>query len=109
MGTERLQVPGDKPALQFLDDWSEIKAALAALDKLKNNPYSQENYRQIVGYLGTLLFFVPVLITAYSELWDLSQVLTAAAEKLMKSRDDLYVPDAAEMVQEIANPRRSRR
>jgi hypothetical protein len=110
--------PEKKPQVQFIDEWSKLKAALnffrdATVYDLVDGlvDYSGiELSRDAVTYRANLIDQLPRLMDAYAELWELMEGLIKAREQLEASKNDLYVPDAAEMVQgAIANPERTQR
>jgi hypothetical protein len=104
--------PEKKPQVQFINEWSELKAAVGELRRVLDPPGSdgQSTFRLDRATVTALAFEVPRLMDAYAELWELMEGLIKAREQLEASKNDLYVPDAAEMVQgAIANPERTQR
>lgn len=104
--------PVKKPTIGFIDEWSKLKGALSSIRKgLEGNaadkvPYLFEEPGYYATDLEALLDQVPRLMDAYAELWELMEGVIKAREQQEASKNDLYVPDAAEMV---ANANRTRR
>lgn len=116
----RIDGHGPKPTIQFINEWSELKRALAHLklaqehsDNLvaakKVDPSVAVGYTVLGRDIDTILYHVPVLMDAYAELWELMEAAIKAREQQEESKNDIYVPDAAELVAGLANPGRTRR
>lgn len=102
--------PERKPTIQFIDDWSKLKGALAVL----RSPEAQMNSAGEMSShwdraLADVLRYTPMLMEAYSEAWELMNQMIAAWEKLEESKGSVYVPDAQELISGLANPERTRR
>lgn len=102
------RVNGRRPEpqkVEFINDWSKLKEALATLNK----GLTWLNPEYDVEAVGVVLHYVPALLDAYSELWELAGNLMRAVEAQQENQQTLYVPDAQEMVQGLANTERTRR
>lgn len=100
--------PKKKPTIGFIDEWSKLKGALYTLsESVLVNPGTESPVITVSREaIGVLLDQVPRLMDAYAELWELMEGVIKAREQQEASKNDLYVPDAAEMV---ANANRIRR
>lgn len=110
----RIDGHGPKPKIQFIDEWSELKAGLQWF----RDATAYDTVGGLVDYIGIefspeyreaadrITHYLPMLMDAYAELWELMEGVIKAREQQEESKNDLYVPDAAEMV---ANARRTQR
>jgi hypothetical protein len=109
--------PEKKPTIQFINEWPELKGALDYLRRsleINADRVVPDGVLPIIPVeqcqVERIVHFVPMLMDAYAELWELMEAAIKAQEKLQASKNDLYVPDAAEMVAgAIANPERTKR
>lgn len=98
-------VHGPEPKVEFIDDWSVLETALAELRMQRDRAAST------LGGLGfkvqvllspestdALLHYVPALRDAYAECFELGLNLAKAVEVQRASQNDLYVPDAGDMM-----------
>jgi hypothetical protein len=86
--------------LEFVNDWSELEAAVAALKENADDhgsyyqdPWLQSSEAEHVFWVITE--FVPRLLTQYASLLELSYVLTDLVEKqnALTPPSGLYLPD----------------
>lgn len=81
-------------APNMVDDWTKLLDVVDIINDRSDGPiFINEDVRDII------VEYVPRLMDRYNELLELSHVMTSAWEKLNASKNDLYVPDAEEMVQ----------
>jgi hypothetical protein len=89
-----MQQPEQMPVPAMADDWSQLREAMEVLSAPRTwlNPnWDEEAVSVVVQY-------VPKLLDRYAELWEMTMAMMSAWEKLNASKNDLYVPDAADMV-----------
>jgi hypothetical protein len=82
----------DKPALEFVNDWSELEAAVEWLVENHNNPDLPASREDAVQ---TVAKYVPRLLTQYASLVELSFALTEGWEQYatLQKPTGLYLPD----------------
>lgn len=109
----RIDGHGPKPKIQFIDEWTPLKNALGGLRRALEINSDREVPEGVikliplqVAEVADIVHYVPMLMDAYAELWELMEGVIKAREAQEASKGDLYVPDAAEMV---ANARRTQR
>ena len=81
----------DKPALEFVNDWSELEGAIYLLTH-EPETYDPEDYD---AALDTIRTYVPRLLTQYANLVELSFALTEGWEQYatLQKPTGLYLPD----------------
>lgn len=106
------RVDGRRPEpqkIEFISDWSKLKDSVGVLRKILHTCKDQERITLNADVAEDVVHFVPALLDAYAELWELTANLMQAVEAQKASQNTLYVPDAQELISGLANPERTRR
>jgi hypothetical protein len=81
--------------LEFVNDWSELEAAVETLNKTTHQNAWQRDDNEHLGAIAVLLTYVPRLLTQYAKLVELSFALTEGWEQYatLQPPTGLYMPD----------------
>lgn len=87
-----------EPEIEFVNDWSELEAAVAELqDSIEAHQYCDPDYCDTwwVMDMKPIVDFVPRLLTQYANLVELSFALTEGWETYatLNAPSGLYLPD----------------
>ena len=91
----------DKPTLEFVNDWGELERAVEALRPFIGLDYIDETlgyndeFDGFMAALPVVVKYVPALLEQFSQLFELSESLTAAWEAFSKGLTPagLVLPD----------------
>lgn len=97
-----MQQPEQKQGtITAVDDWTALREAVNNLSESILYTVMAPGHECVVKIsdIETISEYVPKLLDAYAECFELSLAMTKAWEDWQASKDSLYVPDAEDMVQ----------